>query len=148
MNKIIAVDFDGTICRNKWPDIGEENRFVIKELKRRQERGDKIILWTCRSDGLLDKAVDWCMERGLFFDAINDNLPEMKEQFGNNCRKVFANEYWDDRNVLVFFNNLCWIVYDKPGFFERIKRKTDRITSFMGFPCKNGFIFMKKGDGK
>lgn len=23
--KIIAVDFDGTLCENKWPDIGIPN---------------------------------------------------------------------------------------------------------------------------
>lgn len=25
MNKIIAVDFDGTLCHGNWPDIGEPN---------------------------------------------------------------------------------------------------------------------------
>lgn len=24
--KIIAVDFDGTLCENKWPEIGAEKR--------------------------------------------------------------------------------------------------------------------------
>lgn len=24
-NQIIAVDFDGTLCENKWPEIGEPN---------------------------------------------------------------------------------------------------------------------------
>lgn len=24
-SKIIAVDFDGTLCENKWPEIGEAN---------------------------------------------------------------------------------------------------------------------------
>ena len=25
-NKIIAVDFDGTLCENKWPEIGKANK--------------------------------------------------------------------------------------------------------------------------
>lgn len=29
---------------------------------------------------------------------MNDNIPEMKEAFGNNPRKVFASKYFDDRN--------------------------------------------------
>jgi hypothetical protein len=30
MNKqIIAVDFDGTLCENKWPEIGEPNTELI-----------------------------------------------------------------------------------------------------------------------
>ena len=35
------------------------------------------------------------------FDAVNDNLPEIVESFGSNCRKIFANEYIDDRNRLL-----------------------------------------------
>ena len=25
-NKIIAVDFDGTLCENNWPEIGEPKK--------------------------------------------------------------------------------------------------------------------------
>ena len=46
----------------------------------------------------LDEAVKWSAEKGLIFDAVNDNLPEIVEAFGTNCRKIFANEYIDDRN--------------------------------------------------
>lgn len=28
-SKIIAVDFDGTLCENKWPEIGEANEDMI-----------------------------------------------------------------------------------------------------------------------
>ncbi len=35
--KIIAVDFDGTLCENKFPEIGEANKEMIKYLKDRQE---------------------------------------------------------------------------------------------------------------
>ena len=59
--KVIAVDFDGCLCANKWPEIGEENRQAINELIRRKADGDKIILWTCRTDQQLDDAVLWCM---------------------------------------------------------------------------------------
>lgn len=43
---IIAVDFDGTLCTNKYPDIGEPNKNLIAYLKKRQSNGDKLILWT------------------------------------------------------------------------------------------------------
>ena len=32
-------------------------------------------------------------------DAVNDNLPDMKEFLGGNPRKVFANFYIDDHNA-------------------------------------------------
>ena len=31
---------------------------------------------------------------------MNENLPEFKEAWGNDTRKVGATEYWDDRAVL------------------------------------------------
>lgn len=98
---IIAVDFDGTLCQNRWPEIGAANHEVIRALIRRQIDGDKVILWTCRCGPMLDAAVDWCRSRGLIFDAINANLPENIEKYGNDCRKVYAHEYWDDKAVMV-----------------------------------------------
>ena len=75
-NKIIAVDFDGTLCVNKYPEIGDPNEELIAYLKKRQANGEKLILWTNRVDDRLDEAVKWCAEHGLMFDAVNDNLPE------------------------------------------------------------------------
>ena len=101
MQKIIAVDFDGTLCKAKWPEIGEANEDVIRSLLSRQAKGDKIILWTCRRGGLLKEAVNWCKARGISFDAINANLPEHIEKYGDDTRKVYADEYWDDKAVPV-----------------------------------------------
>lgn len=94
---IIAVDFDGTLCENKYPNIGEPNEELINYLKRRRDEGDKIILWTCRDADLLREAVLWCYSHGLIFDAVNENLPEIIESFGSDTRKIFANIYIDDQ---------------------------------------------------
>lgn len=99
--RVIAVDFDGCLCREKWPDIGAPNLAIINTLKRRRRAGDKVILWTCRVGEPLEDAVEWCGTFGLTFDAVNDNLPENIEKYGNNCRKVWADEYWDDKAVAV-----------------------------------------------
>ena len=103
MSRVIAVDFDGTICRNKWPEIGEANDGLIAWLKGCREQGDKLILYTCREGQLLAAAVMWCKARGLEFDALNDNLPERVEEYGNNCRKISADIYLDDRAIGVFY---------------------------------------------
>lgn len=95
--KIIAVDFDGTLCTDAWPNIGEPNTHLIQYLIDVRSHGTKIILWTCRSDEDLAKAVDWCAERGLIFDAVNENLPEAIECFGSDSRKVYADMYIDDK---------------------------------------------------
>lgn len=97
--KIIAVDFDGTLCTNKWPEIGEPKLTVIAYVRSQKKRGARLILWTNRSGEKLEKAIAWSAHYGITFDAVNENLPEMIEFFGNDPRKIFANEYLDDRAV-------------------------------------------------
>ena len=109
--KIIAVDFDGTLCENKWPETGEANKELIDYLRDRQKNGDKLILWTCRVDDMLQKAIEWCKEKELIFDAVNENLPEIIENFGSDTRKIFANEYIDDRNIWPLENGVADVLY-------------------------------------
>ena len=99
--KIIAVDFDGCLCKNAWPEIGEANTELIERLKASREAGNKLILWTCREGDALLKALQWCAERGLTFDAVNENLTEMNAQYGNDSRKIGADAYYDDKAVNV-----------------------------------------------
>ena len=94
---IIAVDFDGTLCMDCFPEIGVQNMPLIRNLRKSQELGDKLILWTCRAGDKLQEAVEWCREHGLLFDAVNDNLPEMVEKWGSNSRKITADIYIDDK---------------------------------------------------
>lgn len=96
---IYAVDFDGTLCESKWPGIGAPNKKLIQHLIQRRTEGAKVILWTCRVEEHLKEAVDWCSKFGLEFDAVNDNLPENVEKYGNNPRKVYATCYIDDLAV-------------------------------------------------
>ena len=98
--KVIAVDFDGTLCENKWPEIGEPNEEVIRYLQDQKLRvGVKIILWTCRAGKELDDALLWCYHHGLMVDAVNENLPEVIALYGNDSRKVSADLYIDDKSV-------------------------------------------------
>ena len=76
---IIAVDFDGTLCENKWPEIGMPNEELIEYLKKRQANGEKLILWTSRNEEQTKEAVEWCKKYGLIFDAVNDNVESYYE---------------------------------------------------------------------
>lgn len=102
MQKIIAVDFDGTLCENRWPEIGPPNEEVINYIKDEKAKGTKIILWTCRHGRDLKKVVKWCKEQGLIFDAVNRNLKSVIQAFGSDTRKIFANEYIDDKMCTKF----------------------------------------------
>lgn len=96
---IYAVDFDGTLCANAWPDIGEANLPLIRFLKAEQDAGHKVILYTMREGELLDEAVAWLVGFDLWPDEINDNLRETRAQWGNNPRKIYADVYIDDHNA-------------------------------------------------
>lgn len=100
---IIAVDFDGTLVKNKFPEIGEINYFVWEAVQKAQENGTKIILWTSRTGKPLDEALEFCIHNGMKFDAVNDNIPEVKA-LGWDARKVFATMYIDDRMGTVNFD--------------------------------------------
>lgn len=99
--KIVGVDFDGTlaITRGTYPRIQGPIQEIIDYVKSEQAAGAYLILITMREYDELRQAVEWCKEQGLHFDAVNDNLPQMKEFFGNNPRKIFCNEYLDDTNI-------------------------------------------------
>lgn len=101
MGKVIAVDFDGTLCENAWPEIGKPKIGVITRLFLEQQYSAKLILWTCRTNEKLKEAVKWCEKYNLHFDAVNENLPEIIDSFGGDNRKIYADEYWDDKAVRI-----------------------------------------------
>ena len=100
----IAVDFDGTLCKEAWPDIGSPNQPLIDYLIRWRNQGKKVILWTCRENDMLRNAVNWCAAHGLFFDAINCNLKERIEAYGNDSRKIGADYYIDGSSAFIIDN--------------------------------------------
>ena len=91
---IIAVDFDGTLSINGKPNIP-----LINRLKREQQRGNAIILWTCREGGRLTEAVRFLMNNGFRPNYINRNAPESVQRLGHDTRKVYADVYIDDKAV-------------------------------------------------
>ena len=95
--RIIAVDFDGTIVEDQYPRIGRPLIFAFDTLKKLQEKGYRLILWTYRSGSSLKEAVDFCEKNGIVFYAVNNSFQE--EEFdGTYSRKIFADLFIDDRN--------------------------------------------------
>ena len=100
---IYAVDFDGTLCSDNYPDIGVPNYYLINKLREMHKKGDKLILWTCRQGEPLNDALNACHDWQLPIDAVNVNLPEIIENWKPKpCGpKIFAHVYLDDRAVNV-----------------------------------------------
>lgn len=96
----IAVDFDGCLCKSKYPDCGEPNLALIELMKDFKEFGCIIYLNTCRHDNALILALEWCKKYDLEFDFVNENDEKMVEIFGES-RKLGCDLYIDDRCMKV-----------------------------------------------
>lgn len=104
--EFVAVDFDGTLCADVFPEVGAPNRAVIDYVKRLAADGSKIILYTSRENGtrkLLDEAVAFCKAQEIPLYAVNENPGNphaakigLKPSDG---RKLYADLYIDDRAI-------------------------------------------------
>jgi len=90
---IIAVDFDGTIVKHAYPKVGEECEGAFLWMKKWQQAGARLILYTMRSNQELKDAYAFCRERGLDFWGLNENPTQ---DSWTNSPKVFADIYVDD----------------------------------------------------
>lgn len=99
LRKAIAIDFDGCLCTDAFPAIGEPNWAIIHKAIAEQKAGAGLILWTCREGQLLQDAIAACEDWDLTFDSVNESLPDWIEVFKNQPRKVGATEYWDDKAI-------------------------------------------------
>ena len=100
----VAIDFDGTLCRDVFPGIGKPVDEAIDFCDWCKERNIALILWTCRTGKDLEEALWWCKFRWVYFDEVNQNLPDWVESFKEfrpgvppDCRKVAADVYIDDK---------------------------------------------------
>lgn len=96
---VIAVDFDGTLFEEAFPDIGAPKMAVINYVKQKKAEGNKIILWTCRHGELLSNALEACALQGIVFDAVNENVDEKLQKYGHDSRKIGADLYIDDKSI-------------------------------------------------
>lgn len=98
---VVAVEFDGCLVTDRYPNTGQSNDALFRELIKFRENGGNVILWTCRDGKPLETAVRYCEALGLKFDAVNKNLPERIAALGSDPRKVRADYYIDDSAILV-----------------------------------------------
>jgi len=128
MNKVIAIDFDGVLCCSPYPQAKHQNflnKFFLWYIKRRQRKGDIIILWTCRTDDVevidghgihvhknsLKSALKFLKEKNFIPDLVNQNIDDRIRMFGGSSRKISADLYIDDKNIGII--GLCTRKYFK-----------------------------------
>ena len=110
--KIVAVDFDGTLVEDRFPEIGEPIQVMFQLCKQLKAVGVKLILWTSRDNDSpqrnLDAAVDFCVDLGRSCVVVNRNIPEVIAMFHNDTRKVYADLYLDDKAVPPWQDPAYW----------------------------------------
>ncbi|MFM8786978.1 MAG: BT0820 family HAD-type phosphatase [Bacteroidota bacterium] len=140
-SKTIAVDFDGTVVEHAYPAIGREMLFAFATLKRLQEKGHKLILWSIREGKTLQEAVDYCKANGVEFYAVNANFPGEVLEPGVSARKVNADIFIDDRNVGGFrgWSEIYQMLHPEDGpFFHQLENEKAHF-NFREARKKKGF---------
>jgi len=100
----ISLDFDGTVCRHRYPKVGSDLPFCVDVLKTLVSKNVKICLNTMRPSGkMLDDAVNWFKERNIPLYGINVN-PDQKSW--TDSPKVYGHIIIDDTAIG------CPVVYD------------------------------------
>lgn len=125
---IIAVDFDGTIVEDAYPNIGKPKLFAFDTLKKLQNEGHRLILWTYRSGKKLEEAIKFCESNGISFYAVNASY-EDEEIDSEKSRKIHADIFIDDRNVggFIGWGNVHQLLLNQ----EVATRQTKGIFSFL-----------------
>ena len=95
---VIAVDFDGTIVEDDYPNIGEPKIFAFETLKEIQKAHHQLILWTNREGEELKAAVEYCQKNRIEFYAVNSSYPEEKYD-GSASRKINCEVFISHKNV-------------------------------------------------
>ena len=106
MQRIVAVDFDGTCVTHEYPEIGPEVPNAVEVLRKLNQNDVRIILWTIRSGEYLQDAVNWFAARGIKLWAVNKN-PQQK--FWSRSPKAYAPVYIDDAAIG------CPLIYPEEG---------------------------------
>ena len=130
MSKIIAVDFDGTCVTREYPEVGADIPHAVEVLKKLNNEGVKIIVWTMRCGEHLDvHAKEWFENHGIEVWAYNSN-PEQSSW--TQSPKCYAQAYIDDAAIgcpLIYPVNgrrpyVDYIKIEKPleetGFLESV----------------------------
>lgn len=90
---VIGIDFDGTMVKHAYPEIGEELELAVETVLNLIEAGHKIILYTMRSGDRLVEAVKYMEENDIKLYGINENPTQHHWTKSN---KTFCNLYIDD----------------------------------------------------
>lgn len=98
--KYFAIDFDGTIAYDAYPNVGELIPGAKETMLKIKELGGEIAIWTCRTDQWAQDAKDFLDKNDIPYDYFNQPFDHHVNIYGgDNSRKIYADCYIDDRSV-------------------------------------------------
>lgn len=126
---IIAIDFDGTIVKEEWPEPGEVFPNAKKIINHLYSLGHKIIINTCRSGKYEGMAERVLKNEGIKYTWINTNEPNLIHKYGTDCRKISADIYIDNRQLggLPLVHNSTDVNWDSIYNVLRKKHNVDHV---------------------
>ena len=92
-NKVICIDFDGTVVKHEYPKIGPDVPFAVDSMKEMLRFGNKLILWTMRDSHELLDAVQWFKDREIELYGVQENPTQHR---WTKSRKCYGNIFIDD----------------------------------------------------
>ena len=97
---VIAIDFDGTICDLSFPEVGRMKLDADTYINMLYDEGHHILIHTCRTGIYEGLAQTFLKEQEIHYHYINSNMPYMIELYGQDCRKLSADIYIDDKCLM------------------------------------------------
>lgn len=107
---VIAVDFDGTLVKDQFPNLGQPFIEGINTVNDMIEAGYEIVIWTARQE--LVPVMEHLKNHGLNIDKvkINAHADYMLNRYESQGIKIGASIYIDDRGYgAPIFNDSEWL---------------------------------------
>ena len=89
---VIAFDFDGTLVKDEFPNVGEPLEDGLNLMKRLIEEDVEVVLFTVRSGNYLQDAIEFLRSRGIEDFFVNQNANTISDS-----PKVYYDVIFDDR---------------------------------------------------
>lgn len=113
----IYLDFDGTVCVHRYPQIGAENPGWKQVVEQLLQKGHEVVLNTYRADleqadtlflteipcqeNYFELAKRWIAERGVFIQALDKKVNPLDWHRSLRGGKVFIDDHAEDIPLMI-----------------------------------------------
>lgn len=107
--RYIAIDFDGTIAEDSFPELGAMKPNADRVIRSIVDHGGQVAIWTCRTGEHVENIKAFLARHEIPYHVFNEPFPEQLAMFPDNSRKIFADVYIDDRCLFTKERGIDWL---------------------------------------